>query len=114
MLYDAFKIFNDTPVEGRAVAFDPVKRTQRQLPPLEDSDAIALIDDLLDYYLDMPTYSLVELTHGAGTPWSRTVEAAEQRVNAGMKISDEMILKFFEGPAGRAPRQSRQRQQRIS
>ena len=105
VLYDAFRGYNDTPIEGRASAFDPIRRRPRELPPLDDSDAIALIDEVLGHYLDMPTFSLVELTHGPGTPWSRTVEAAEKRVNVGMRISDDTIARYFEGTAARSHRQ---------
>jgi uncharacterized phage-associated protein len=104
VLYDAFRSYNDTPIEGKAVAFDPIKRKPRELPTLDDSEALVLIDEVLDHYLDMPTFSLVELTHGPGTPWSRTVESAEKKVNVGMTISDAMIEKFFEGTADRPRR----------
>jgi uncharacterized phage-associated protein len=99
VMYDAFKVYNDTPIEGRATAFDPVRRTTRDLPILENKEALDLMDDVLDFYLDMTTRSLVELTHASGTPWSKTVENSESRVNAGMKIPDALITELFEGPA---------------
>ena len=83
VLYDAFKAYNDTPIEGRATAFDPVRRQVRELPELDDLDVVGVLDDVLDFYLDMTTGSLVRLTHSAGTPWSRTVEEAENHVNVG-------------------------------
>jgi uncharacterized phage-associated protein len=98
VLYDAFKVFNDTPVDGRATAFDPIRRTIRELPRLSDPHALALLDNVLDFYLDMPTRALVELTHSTGTPWTRTVEHAERRVNVGMKIPNALISKYFESP----------------
>ncbi|HJS87765.1 MAG TPA: type II toxin-antitoxin system antitoxin SocA domain-containing protein [Acetobacteraceae bacterium] len=97
VIYDAFKGYNDTPIDGRATAFDPVRRQRRELPALIDQDIIGLIDDVLDRYLDMSTYSLVQLTHDDGTPWSRTVRQAESRLNVGMKISDTLIEEYFEG-----------------
>lgn len=98
-LYDAFKSFNDSPISERASAFDPVKRTRRELPALSDPDALSVIDAHIDYYLDMPTYLLVEFTHQPGTPWFRTVESADSKPNVGMKISNELIGRFFEGPS---------------
>jgi uncharacterized phage-associated protein len=109
VLYDAFKSYNDTPIEGRATAFDPIRRKTRDLPILEDNETVTLMDDVLDFYLELTTSFLVRLTHESGTPWSRTVEGAEKRVNAGMKIPDDLILNFFEGPAGKPRRASPQR-----
>jgi|HubBroStandDraft_5_1064220.scaffolds.fasta_scaffold502063_2 uncharacterized phage-associated protein len=97
VLYDAFRDYDASPIDRLARAFDPIKRTTREMPALADKDAVALLDEFLDYYLGMSTYSLVELTHGAGTPWSRTVEDGEKRINVGMRISNELIRDFFEG-----------------
>lgn len=110
VMYDSFKVYNDTPIDGRATAFDPIRRATRELPALEDKDALELIDDVLGFYLDMTTWSLVELTHSSGTPWSRTVEMSEGRVNVGMKISDALIVDVFEGPARGGVRQNKQQQ----
>lgn len=101
VIYDAFKSYNDTPIDGRATAFDPIRRQRRELPPLTDPNTIGLIDDVLDRYLDMPTFSLVQLTHSEGTPWSRIVQEAESRLNVGMKIPDALIEEFFEGAVDR-------------
>jgi uncharacterized phage-associated protein len=103
VLYDAFKAYNDTPIEGRAVAFDPIRRKTRELPPLADPDAVQIIDEVLGLYLGMSTYSLVQLTHGDGTPWSRTVDESRRKVNLGMRISDSLIAEYFEGPSFPAP-----------
>jgi uncharacterized phage-associated protein len=97
-LYDAFKSYNDTPIEGRAEAFDPVRRQRRQLPDLNDVEALQIINEFLPHYLHMPTHMLVGMTHQGGTPWSETVERAKEHLNFGMKISDALILERFEGP----------------
>jgi uncharacterized phage-associated protein len=39
-LYDAFRSYNDTSIEGRADSFDPVKRTRKSLPSLTDPAAL--------------------------------------------------------------------------
>jgi uncharacterized phage-associated protein len=102
-LYDAFRSYGDTPIEGRAAAFDPVRRQRRELPALDDRDAIWVLGQVLDYYLDIPTYLLVQIPHSKGTPWSLTVSAAESRPNVGMRISNELIARHFEGGASMAP-----------
>lgn len=99
VIYDAFKKYEDSPIGGHAMAFDPITRSLRQLGALRDREALATLDDLLGHYVAMSTYSLVDLTHRPGTPWSRTVEAAESRINIGMKISNAIIREFFEEPA---------------
>lgn len=98
VLYDAFKTYNDTPIEGRATAFDPIRRVSKPLPLLDDPDVTALLDKVLDFYLDIPTYLLVQITHASGTPWTRTVDESKQHVNLGMRISDSLIEQHFEGP----------------
>lgn len=97
--YDAFKGFNDTPIDTRAVSFDPVRRVQRDLPELTDGDVLGLLDDFLEYYFDMHTYLLVEFTHQPGTPWFETIEQSKRRPNIGMRIANELILARFEGAA---------------
>ncbi len=99
-VYDVFKEYNDMPIEGRALAFDPVRRQKRELPQLTDGKAISIIHRVLDYYLDMPTFLRVQMTHSEGTPWTRTVQAAEKRPNLGMKISNQLIEECFEGIEG--------------
>lgn len=97
VVYDAFKRFEDGPIDDRATAFDPVRRMTSALPPLTDSDALTVLDESLSYYLDMPTYLLVEITHQPGTPWFEVVESAKDRPNVGMKIPDDLIQERFEG-----------------
>jgi uncharacterized phage-associated protein len=96
-LYDAFKSYNDTPIEGRADAFDPVRRQRRQLPELNDPEVLKVIEEFLHLYLHMPTHLLVSTTHQSGTPWHETIERAKEHLNFGMRISDALILERFEG-----------------
>ena len=100
-IYDAFRAYNDTPIDGRATAFDPLKRQRRPLPPFSNERMVLMVNRVLDYYLDMPTFMRVELTHAEGTPWSRVVSDAEKRPNVGMRIPNDLIEKHFEG-AGEA------------
>ena len=97
VIYDSFKSYNDTAIDGRATAFDPVRRQRKELPCLSEPKAIAIAKEFLDHYLKIPTFDLVELTHGQGSPWSKTVEASQNKVLVGMKISNDLIAKHFEG-----------------
>lgn len=97
VLRDAFRSWGDEPIGDIAKRFDPVKRTHRDFDRLEDNAILSTIDKYLGRYLEMPAFVLVDITHASGTPWSRTMQAALKSVNIGMRISDEMILQFFEG-----------------
>ncbi len=99
-VYDAFKHYDDTPIDSHASAYDPIRRQRRALPDLTDESVIEVMDSVLVRYLDMPTYLLVQLTHAEGTPWSLTVSAAERRPNVGMKIPNQLIEDCFEGSSG--------------
>lgn len=96
VLYDAFKQYGDGPITEPAQAFDPVRRTHRPISGLDDSDAIMLIREVLDRFLDIPTWTLVAITHAEGTPWQRTYAEGQRRVNVGMRISNELIAEGFE------------------
>jgi uncharacterized phage-associated protein len=96
-LYDAFKSYDDTSIEDRADAFDPIRRERKVLPEPSDIEALAIIDEFLPRYLDTPTYLLVSMTHQIGTPWHETIERAKEHLNVGMKISDALIMERFEG-----------------
>lgn len=97
IVYDAFKRYEDSPIDGRATAFDPVRRVASDLPSLTDPDALTVLNESLTYYLDMSTYLLVEFTHQPGTPWSAVVESAQDRPNVGIKIPNDLIAERFEG-----------------
>ena len=97
VLYNAFREYDNKPIDKLAMAFDPITAASHLCSVPWDAAPLAVLDEFLGYYLDLSTYLLVELTHGDGTPWSRTMEDARDRINVGMKISDGTICSFFEG-----------------
>lgn len=97
IVYDEFKRFGDQPITEFARKFDPIKRTLTSFPRLTDNSAIDTIERHLYKYLEIPSFTLVDITHRPGTPWSRTMEAAISRVNVGMRIKDDLIKSYFEG-----------------
>lgn len=99
ILYDAFRGFAAGPIERPARRFDPVKREHHDLPRVVEGETRAFLDSTLDRYLEIPTFMLVQITHSPGTPWSRTMQAAETKTNVGMVIKNELILQYFEGLA---------------
>lgn len=96
-LYDAFKAYGDAPIDAPAKRFDPISRTFSSLPPLDDPEVESFLDSNLSRFIRVPTFKLVQLTHAEGTPWSRTMEAAERKTNVGMVISNDVIARHFEG-----------------
>lgn len=98
-LRDAFRSFEDQPIDTLAKRFDPVRRVEKDIPRVTDNSAVSTIETYLYRYLEIPSFSLVELTHAEGTPWHSTVESAKRHVNIGMRIANELIAERFEGIA---------------
>lgn len=97
IVYDQFKVFGDEPITTLAQKFDPIARVTEELPRLTDNAAMSTIENHLYKYLEIPSFTLVDITHRPGTPWSRTIEAAKSHVNVGMRIKNDLILSYFEG-----------------
>lgn len=96
-LLDAFRKWGEEPIGEPAMQFDPVRRVHKELPKIEDNAIMATIDMYLEQYLSVPSFVLVDMTHAAGTPWSRTMDAGRRSVNIGMRIDNGTISSFFEG-----------------
>ncbi|MBG6158231.1 putative phage-associated protein [Labrenzia sp. EL_159] len=96
-VYDAFKPFGDQPIDELARRFDPIKREYKELPRLLENSAVATIEEHLYKYLEIPSFSLVSITHAPETPWSRTMNDAKLHANIGMRIKNDVIYSNFEG-----------------
>ncbi|WP_306146084.1 Panacea domain-containing protein [Roseibium sp. MMSF_3412] len=96
-VHDAFKSFGDQPIDKLARKFDPVKREYKELPRLLDNSAIASIEEHLYKYLEIPSFTLVDITHAPNTPWSKTMDDAKTKTNIGMRIKNDVISSNFEG-----------------
>ncbi|ULB08731.1 DUF4065 domain-containing protein [Cereibacter azotoformans] len=97
ILLDSFRKWADQPIGELAEKFDPVRRVHEQLPRIVDNAILETIDRYLAAYLCLPSFELVDMTHARNTPWSKTVDAARNSVNIGMRISDDLISSCFEG-----------------
>ena len=96
-LLDSFRKFGEEPIRELAQRFDPVKRVTIDIPRIRDNAVTQLVEKYLPVYLMIPSFELVDITHAAGTPWSRTVNLAKNAVNIGMRISNDLIRTHFEG-----------------
>jgi uncharacterized phage-associated protein len=96
-LRTAFKEYGTEPITEPAKKFDPVARVFSDFPPIDDVDVLKTIERNLGAYLELGEEQLTEITHAKGTPWEKTVSAANEVVNIGMTIYDSLIASEFEG-----------------
>ncbi len=96
-LRQAFKKYGDRPIEELAMRFNPVTRVESEFEPVLSNQALSIINEYLDFYLNYTAGQLVEITHAAETPWSKTMENASNQINIGMKIRNSLIAERFEG-----------------
>lgn len=94
-LYWEFKQFGADQILGRASRRNP-KTAQNEvcIEIFEEADLI-FIRPLLEKYLAMSAGRLVQLSHIPGGPWDQ-VYNHEGESNPGMRISDEIIRRYFE------------------
>ena len=96
-LLECFNVWGQEPIGEVASKFDPVRRKHSPLPRPQENSVLATIDRHLEAYLAIASFDLVDITHAKDTPWSRTMQAAQNAVNIGMRISNDLILERFEG-----------------
>jgi uncharacterized phage-associated protein len=93
-IYRQFREFERTPIKERTKRLDV--SSGRMVPfeeriPLEELDRIAPI---IDFYLKLPAWKLVELSHEPGSPWHRIWNYSTSS-NPGMVIPNEIIDNYF-------------------
>ena len=88
----AFKSYGAAPIVGRAKAFDPVMRLEKELLPLKDSQSIAVCDRVVETLGLWSVGRLIELTHAKGGPWDHVVTSAKTSSNIGLRIPDSIIV----------------------
>jgi uncharacterized phage-associated protein len=95
-LYSEFKNHGHEPINSRAKRRSPITaQLEICVPSLDERDA-SFIEPLIENYLRLSTFKLVELSHAAGGPWDQ-VYNHDGDSNPGMRISDELIRAYFEG-----------------
>lgn len=93
-LYREFKVFDRSPIMGRAKQIDPVTGQYRIAHCDFNAETEALLSRVVTFYSRMRASDLVELSHAEGGPW-HTVWNHGGRVNPGMKIDDAAIRHFY-------------------
>jgi uncharacterized phage-associated protein len=93
-IYHEFKKCGDKPVNFFARDFNPeseeIEVVKWELPPDEEQ----FLREVIASYLDMSAGYLVRLSHLADGPWDKAWNH-EGRVNPGMEISNDDILRYF-------------------
>lgn len=93
-VYQEFKIFRDSPIDGRARSFDPVTATSKTAsislaPVLENR-----IRELYDFYKSLDALALSNLSHTTGGPWRHARSMFANGLNADRRIDTDMITRF--------------------
>lgn len=88
---DAFKSIGAKPILFRAKAFDPVRRIERELLPINDLDEIRICNRVVMSLGKLGVGRLVELTHARGGPWDHVVASAKTSPNLGLRIPNSVI-----------------------
>jgi uncharacterized phage-associated protein len=94
-LYHAFKSWGRDPILERAERIDPV--TGEVSLPVEPQDS-AVIDAIERIVIEFGNFTpgqLVKLSHARGGPWHRVVVAYDEVPGSGVRITDDIIDKYF-------------------
>ena len=93
-LYRFFKEFGDQKIITRATKLDP-KTGNKVIARINlDKDEESLLESIVSFCSRLSVNQLVEQSHVAGGPW-HDVWHHEEKVNPGIQISNQAILKFY-------------------
>lgn len=93
-LYSEFKNHGSDIISSRARRRSPITANLEYCTPaLSEFDTNFLVP-LIENYIRLSTFKLVELSHASGGPWD-LVYNYEADSNPGMRISDEQISAYF-------------------
>jgi uncharacterized phage-associated protein len=93
-LYHEFKWHVNGAITSRAQRRSPISAKLERCVPDIHGDDVEFIAPLIERYIRMSTFKLVELSHAGGGPWDQ-VYNHEGESNPGMRISDDLIRAYF-------------------
>lgn len=93
-LYQDFKSYDRSPIQGRASKIDPTDGVRRVVNYDFDAETTDLLENIVEFYSRLRASDLVELSHVEGGPWHK-VWFHKGIVNPGMKIDDKNITDFY-------------------
>ena len=94
-IYQQFKVFADNPITDRAKSLNIETGEMDECKYLIDDDKKNKLATILDAYLNLKPFKLVELSHVEGGPWQQAWHH-DDRVNPGMEITDDSIKIYFQ------------------
>lgn len=95
VVYDQFKDFGKSPIEGRAVSFDPSTPGFCETKYNLDAETEVFLNNIFDYYAQFHPFQLSDLTHEKGSPWDVIWAEAERKAVPGMLIPNDLIAAWF-------------------
>jgi uncharacterized phage-associated protein len=93
-IYRQFRDFEREPITTRTKRLD---FGSGRMVPFDDKPSeieLQYLIPVVDFYVKMPAWKLVELSHLPGSPWEKTWNHSSPS-NPGMIIPDEMIESYF-------------------
>ena len=93
-LYREFRDFGDRPITARAMKLNKSNGLKSVAEYAFSADVMDLLKQTTETYSKLTPFQLVELTHAANGPWEQ-VWHHNKKINAGMRIADELILSFY-------------------
>jgi uncharacterized phage-associated protein len=94
-IYQQFKQFADKPISGRAKSLNIETGEMEECKYLIDNDKKNKLATMLEAYLNLKPFKLVELSHVDGGPWDQAWHH-DDRVNPGMEITNDSIKQYFQ------------------
>jgi len=93
-LYHEFKVWDDKPIKSRANKVDPHTGEVMIAKAHFGSEEAKYISSLVERYIHFSAAQLRALSHIEGSPWHQVWDHSG-RSNPGMKISDDLITKYY-------------------
>ena len=95
VVYDQFKIFEKSPISGRALSLNVDSAKFEPTRYEFDSDTREFLLATFNYYSQFHAFKLSDLTHEEGGPWDQIWKEAERRAVPGMIIPNALIRTWF-------------------
>jgi uncharacterized phage-associated protein len=95
-LYHAFKDFGSNPINTRATAFDPAKRTLFEPKATFDEHDWEDVRRSFDYFSKFTAPQLSKMSHGLDGAWRQARALFSNGLNMDRRISDDLIRRFHQ------------------
>jgi len=94
-VYASFKAAGERPIKARASARNVTTGEAVEIRTPAESEIVEHVRRTMAYYGQLTPGRLVDISHAKGAPWDYVANKARTSVALGLRISDDVILKFF-------------------